>query len=61
MPQHADKIKRAVTDNGFVYAMEFVTSKRGRQRTRLLVVEASSAALAVLKISLSDVSPVGGW
>jgi hypothetical protein len=49
-------------DNGFHYTMAHVTVKSGRQRTCLFVVEASRAALGVLRLtlSLSNVSPLGG-
>jgi hypothetical protein len=63
MPQHAHKIEAAVKGNGFHYAMMYATVKSGRQRTCLFVVEASRAALGVLRLtlSLSNVSPLGGW
>jgi hypothetical protein len=63
MPQHAEKIEAAVENNGFHYAMAHITEKKRRRRTCLFVVEASDAALAVLKLTLSssNVSPLGGW
>ncbi len=63
MPQHAGEIETAVEGNGFRYSMAYLTVKRGRQRTRLFVIEASRAALAVLRLTLSssNISPLGGW
>jgi len=61
MPQHAEKIEASVQNNGFHYTMAQVTVKKGRQRTRLFEVEASRAALGVLRLSLSGVCPLGGW
>ncbi len=63
MPQHADKIESAARNNGFHYVMTHVTVKKGRQRTCLFVVEASRAALGILRLTLlsSNVRPIGGW
>ncbi|QXE07360.1 hypothetical protein BJG93_36560 (plasmid) [Paraburkholderia sprentiae WSM5005] len=59
--RHAATIAAAVQQTNVQCSVAEVIVRKGKKRARRVVVDAPDTTMAILRLSLSDSNPIGGW
>jgi hypothetical protein len=59
--RHGAEISAAVERTNLECTVSEIVVQKGKKRARRVVVDAPDTAMAMLRMTLSDASPIGGW